>query len=218
MSYQQTPYDTLQLAKAAIKQNDRKTAYRLLAEVINQNPRGKEAEAAWLWMGKIVNDVRHKQQCYETALDINPHNKTAQQLLIALTGESITLPTKTATRAKSVKRPFNFPFRAVFKWLLILGSVAGGVTAVVFFGPILGELLLDLWESLQVFFAWIVFVFFFPLSFPLLMIIIGGISMIVAPFLAWMVDVGMYLLTQMWWWFPGGWIMGTIVAVILASS
>lgn len=82
---------------------------------------------------------------------------------------------------------------------LIIGSLAG----VIYLVPLLIEWLLPLLNV-------IAFVFFFPITFPLTLIIVGGISTIVAPFLAWMAEAGLFLLTQRWWWFPVGWIVGAL--------
>lgn len=82
---------------------------------------------------------------------------------------------------------------------LIIGSLAG----VIYLVPLLIEWLLPLLNV-------IAFVFFFPITFPLTLIIVGGVSTIVAPFLAWMVEAGLFLLTQRWWWFPVGWIVGAL--------
>lgn len=50
-----------------------------------------------------------------------------------------------------------------------------------------------------------------PLLLPVLMIIIGGLTSLIAPYMAWMPRLGLYLLIQKWWWFPVGPLVGLIV-------
>ena len=98
----------------------------------------------------------------------------------------------------------GFPWGTVLFGLSAVALIAGGVL-------LLPEIIAFLQPVLEA----AVFVFFFPLAFPLTMILVGGISAIVAPFMVWMVHVGLFLLTQKWWWFPGGWIAGAIAALFV---
>jgi hypothetical protein len=76
--------DKLQEAIAQIKSGDNKAGYRLLVEVIKANPKGKNAETAWLWMSVIVTDPKKKRQSLETVLTLNPDNETAKKRLAQL--------------------------------------------------------------------------------------------------------------------------------------
>lgn len=74
----------IQQAISAIKTGERQKAYRLLAQVIQDDPHGTDSEAAWILMSSVVRDPRHKRQSLEAALAINPNSKVAKQRLIAL--------------------------------------------------------------------------------------------------------------------------------------
>ncbi|MCB8945424.1 MAG: hypothetical protein H6658_16875 [Ardenticatenaceae bacterium] len=94
--------DKLQQAISAIKSGDKKTGYRLLAEVIKANPENEEAENAWLWMAVVVKDPNKKRQCLETALDLNPNNEIAKKGL-----QSLSLPTTKTFESPQVEDIFS---------------------------------------------------------------------------------------------------------------
>lgn len=50
-----------------------------------------------------------------------------------------------------------------------------------------------------------------PLLLPTLLVIVGGILGAVFPYLSWIPRVGLFLFTQVWWWFPVGPIVGLIL-------
>lgn len=63
-----------------------------------------------------------------------------------------------------------------------------------------------------------VYIFFFPIICPLIMIIFGTFIGIFVPGAEWAVKGGLYLLTQRWWWFPVGWISGAILMAAVVIS
>ena len=79
--------ENLQQAIRAIDIGDNQTAYRLLVDVIRKDPKSKDAELAWLWMSRCIDDQKKKQQCLETVLFMNPNNKTARQELEKIESE-----------------------------------------------------------------------------------------------------------------------------------
>lgn len=79
---------SLEQAINAIRLGDKKTAYQLLIQVINANPTDKNAEKAWLWMSKVVNDPQRKRQCFETVLQLNPDNAVARKALTRIEATS----------------------------------------------------------------------------------------------------------------------------------
>jgi len=70
--------EMLRQAVAALAVEDRTTAMRLLAQVLQADPRH---EAAWLWMAHAVGDSRRARECIEHVLAINPRNEEAKQLI-----------------------------------------------------------------------------------------------------------------------------------------
>jgi hypothetical protein len=76
--------DKLQEALAEIRAGNTKAGYHLLAEVIKSNPKGKDAEVAWLLMSVVVTDPEKKRQSLETVLRFNPDNETAKEGLAKL--------------------------------------------------------------------------------------------------------------------------------------
>lgn len=77
----------LEEAVSALRSQRKKTAYRLLAEVIDAEPRGRDAEEAWLLMTEVVNDPEKKRLCLETVLALNPSNERAQQALAIINNQ-----------------------------------------------------------------------------------------------------------------------------------
>lgn len=69
---------TLQSARAAIKQGDRETACKLLQQIIQTNP---QQETAWLWLSALVGDPEREAECLQRVLAINPNNAVAQRHL-----------------------------------------------------------------------------------------------------------------------------------------
>ena len=76
--------EDLHRALEAIGAGDKQTAYRLLVEVIKNDPQSKEAETAWLWMSRVLEDREKKRQCLETVLSMNPANHIALNELAKL--------------------------------------------------------------------------------------------------------------------------------------
>jgi len=70
--------DKLQQARDAIEADDKKTGQQLLAQLIKANPRHVKA---WLLLAQTVDDDDKRRQCYQRALDINPHSFEAREAL-----------------------------------------------------------------------------------------------------------------------------------------
>lgn len=68
----------LQLARGAIRRGDKAAGQKLLAQVLQFNPRN---ETAWLWLSAIVNDQVRERECLERVIAINPLNEIAQRHL-----------------------------------------------------------------------------------------------------------------------------------------
>jgi hypothetical protein len=101
----------LEQAIRAINTGDRRRGYELLAQVIKADPRGKDAEVAWLWMSLLMHDPHKKIQCLEAVLKINPDNANAIKGLAATSTSSqpqreTASPTlRTALPEKEVEEP-----------------------------------------------------------------------------------------------------------------
>lgn len=75
-----------------------------MAAVIRANPRGKDAEAAWLLMSIIVADPQKKRQSLEAVLLLNPDNENAKERLAKLHSSTETRETgQTRERQQSQK-------------------------------------------------------------------------------------------------------------------
>jgi hypothetical protein len=93
--------DKLDNAIRAIKSGDKQTGYSLLAELLRANPKGQEAELAWLWMGRAIDDPTKKRQCYERVLKLNKDNKNAQVELSLLLNTDVEAPQMTPPDPKA---------------------------------------------------------------------------------------------------------------------
>jgi hypothetical protein len=94
--------------------------------------------------------------------------------------------------------------------LLFVGLGVGLVAAVVVYFPLI-------WEFLAEAVHLILIVIFFPLLTSLTMMIVGFITEMVVPGAGgWMARLGLWLLTQGWWWFPIGQLLG--LALIIAGA
>jgi hypothetical protein len=85
--------DRLQEAIAEIRSGNPQAGYHLLTEVIRANPRGRDAEAAWLLMSIIVADPEKKRQSLEAVLLLNPDNENAKERLAKLDSLTETVET-----------------------------------------------------------------------------------------------------------------------------
>lgn len=79
MSTQQQLEEAITLIKAGQKEQ----ALPLLKQVVQAEPRN---ENAWLWLSTCFNDPEKKKFCINKALEINPENQKAHQLLERLEG------------------------------------------------------------------------------------------------------------------------------------
>jgi hypothetical protein len=66
---------------AAARAGDKATARALLTQAARQQP---ASEAAWLWLGSVLETPQGRAYCLRQVLAVNPHNWTAQQGLAAL--------------------------------------------------------------------------------------------------------------------------------------
>jgi len=70
--------DLLMRAIAAIKHGDKETGKRLLAQILQADPRN---EIAWLCMTQAVDDAAQRRECLGRVLSINPNNQAALRML-----------------------------------------------------------------------------------------------------------------------------------------
>jgi hypothetical protein len=71
----------LQQAQVALENGDHRTAQRLLARTLRDNPRD---ETAWLWMALTLDSPQRRRECLQRVLEINPNNTIAHQNLAQL--------------------------------------------------------------------------------------------------------------------------------------
>lgn len=65
-------------AIAAIKSGDKKTGGSILSQLLKENPKN---ERAWLWLYKCVDTPEKKRYCLKKAIEINPNNQKAKEVL-----------------------------------------------------------------------------------------------------------------------------------------
>lgn len=68
--------DKLQQAITLIESGDKQNGRRLLAEILEAEPRN---EQAWLWMSGVVTNGEQRRDCLEQVLEINPNNQSAKK-------------------------------------------------------------------------------------------------------------------------------------------
>lgn len=77
------------------------------------------------------------------------------------------------------------------------------------------DLVTGVWAFVQEAFKIVLFILFFPFLLSLGLIIVGGItSMVISGAGDWSLILGLWLLSQPWWWFPVGQIVGFIVVIV----
>lgn len=64
-----------QSALRAARSHDRTTAFRLMRQVLVENP---AYVPAWIELSKLVEDSRQQRECFERALAIDPNNEAAR--------------------------------------------------------------------------------------------------------------------------------------------
>jgi hypothetical protein len=74
----------LQRAILLIQSGNKREGGRLLAEILQADPRN---EIAWFWMSGIVANDEQRIDCLKRVVDINPENQVAREALIALRGK-----------------------------------------------------------------------------------------------------------------------------------
>ena len=77
--------DSLRLAISAIRAGRKSEARRLLALMLEADPRNEDA---WLWMSAVVDTDEQRIDCLKRVLAINPANGPALKGLAQLRGES----------------------------------------------------------------------------------------------------------------------------------
>jgi hypothetical protein len=79
----------LQRAILLIRSGNKREGGRLLAEILQADPRN---ETAWFWMSGIVANDELRIDCLKRVLDINPGNRVAREALAALRGKQTSPP------------------------------------------------------------------------------------------------------------------------------
>ena len=69
-----------------IREGNTKSAGKILAEVVKQEPKN---ETAWLWLAGCFDDTEKKKFCLKKALEINPQNQKAWDALNRLSQEEV---------------------------------------------------------------------------------------------------------------------------------
>jgi predicted RNA-binding Zn-ribbon protein involved in translation (DUF1610 family) len=92
------PDDLIQQAISTIRAGDRTNGQRILAQVLDKNPKN---EAAWLWLSVCVNSTDQKIHCLKKAIEINPSNQNAIQALADLEKQTNLTPTLDEIRKTS---------------------------------------------------------------------------------------------------------------------
>ncbi len=73
----------------AARHGDRERAFRLLRQVILENP---NHAAAWVWMSRVIDDEARQKECLERALVIDPKNQEAHNGLESLRIQALLAP------------------------------------------------------------------------------------------------------------------------------
>lgn len=68
----------LQSAIASLRAGDKAGARKALIRGLQSNPK---SEPAWVWLAQVVEEPERKRECLQRALNINPDNATARQML-----------------------------------------------------------------------------------------------------------------------------------------
>jgi hypothetical protein len=101
--------DSLQLAVSAIRDGRRGEARRLLARILQGNPRD---EHACLWMSTVADTDQQRIDCLRHVLAINPDNARAGRVLAELRGDSGASGTTYASRLEPEPSPKPVPDEA----------------------------------------------------------------------------------------------------------
>lgn len=88
----------VQAANEAIRRGDKATAIRLLADVLQTDPRNEEA---WLGLAEAIDDPAKKQECLQRARAIRESKKKPEPMTPALTTAHATTRQKVCGWCKS---------------------------------------------------------------------------------------------------------------------
>jgi hypothetical protein len=92
---------TLQQAIQAIQYGDRALGKRLLAQVLQANPKNVQA---WLWMSEVTDTDEQRRECLERVAAIEPQNQAARARLAQLHARATVrgAPQRQRTRGKII--------------------------------------------------------------------------------------------------------------------
>lgn len=91
---------------AAAQAGDKSTARRLLTRAVRQDP---DSEAAWLWLGGVLETPQGRSFCLRKALALNPGNEAARRGIVAL--EKAPRPSTLVAQPMAVPLPQPAPRR-----------------------------------------------------------------------------------------------------------
>lgn len=111
-----TQHTLFEQAIHATRQGDRKTAYRLMRQVLLANP---HEVAAWVWMSRLVDDVGQQRECLERALALDPHCQEARDGLENIRIREVLLSARSIVVAQRPQEP-----RKLGKYLIELGYIS----------------------------------------------------------------------------------------------
>ncbi|KAB2906443.1 MAG: hypothetical protein KJ064_24300 [Anaerolineae bacterium] len=106
----------LQMGITAAKQGNHDAARLFFKQVLDED---KKNDRAWVWMASVVDDPVKRQQYLETALKINPSNKSARKLL------------RTLSRKRSVKEQRTLMLGVIFVLTILVVAALFCVLALV---------------------------------------------------------------------------------------
>jgi len=95
----------LKRAILAVQSGRLEEARRLLVSILRQDP---ENAAAWVWLGKAVDDPEKRRECFSRALRADPNNEEARLGLVALLSGP---QAEEASTGKPPMRIFAYPLR-----------------------------------------------------------------------------------------------------------
>jgi hypothetical protein len=105
----------LKQARQHIKDGNRREALLQLKQVVQTHPKSKDAELAWFWMAKLLQEPTKKKKCLVNVLKLNPNHKSAKEELRNLTAQqtkaSIEEPRldEILPPVQSVQKPSSLP-------------------------------------------------------------------------------------------------------------
>ena len=134
----------LEEAYQNILQDNRDEARELIKQALQINP---VSEEAWLMYAEIADDKEQRQYCYQSVLDINPHNQMALEAMNKLNTQPIASEVMNPSPDDYFPKPFpgiqpaykpksrfsNLPPWAVWGGGILLISLCGVVSAAVGF-------------------------------------------------------------------------------------